>query len=375
LSTGAARNVVDRVRADFRGVHGSEDDAAWASTAAMALVWKDVKEPYVETVLGAAAQTLLESGEPAEAAFGDPRAWADAQLAWLRSEGFDALDSRSGPVPLRVAVENCLWLAAWFGLLFGVVQLVDLLPGREPWELTTVRALCPALLAACCSITYGVYAWVRPRRPFAESIVLTALPMAVCTCATAVLLMVLGEVGPRLPWPWTFALAPAYGLLAWMVGVLPSRASTTEPVTEDLVASRALDTEGFSRRLAAALRSRDDLGDATIDATVAEARSHLEDSGNSAAVEFGSPEGYANTVPTDARVRPRRTMLLYGSLVCAWSILLVAEAAEHGVTLSWALGTYAALVLLCVWGWINAYKDWRRATHARNASSGRRSGD
>ncbi|MGO3153863.1 MAG: hypothetical protein ACTIJJ_14740 [Galactobacter sp.] len=370
MSRKTEQSVFDRVANEFRDVHGSEADAEWASTAAMTMVWKDVREPYVEAVLGAASQNLQESSESAQATFGSPDAWAQEQISWLKSEGFDAIEPALGPVPLPVAVENCLWLATWFSVLFSLTQLLGLLPGREPWELSIVMALSPLLLAGCCSITYATYAWSRPRHRFATSVVMALPVVALCAGATAVLLLSMVDAGPRLAWPWTFALVGVYGLLAWGVSTLPSRSSRPEVDSEQPPTTTSLDAEVFSRRLAAALRSRDDVDDAAIESTVSEARSHLEESGHGATDEFGSPEGYANTVPADPSVRPRRKMLLYGALVGVWLVLLISEIVEHGLVMSWSLGSYAALVLLGVWFWSDAYRDWRRAVRGK-ASRGR----
>lgn len=363
-------DVVDMVENEFRDVHGSEADAEWASTAAMTLVWNDVRKPYVAAVLGAASQNLQDSAESAQATFGSPDAWAQEQISWLKSEGFDAIEPSLGPVPFPVAVEICLWLATWFSLLFSLTQLLGLLPGRKPWELSIVMALSPMLLAGCCSITYATYAWSRPRHRFATSVVMTLPVVALSAVATAVLLLSTLHAGPRLAWPWTFALVGVHGLLAWGVGTLPSRSPRPDVDSEQPPTTSSLNTELFSRRLVAALRSRDDVDDAAIESTVSEARSHLEESGHSATDEFGSPEGYANTVPADPRVRPRRKMLLYGALIGVWLVLLISEIVEHGLVMSWSLGSYTALVLLGVWFWSGAYRDWRKAVRGKASRDG-----
>ncbi|WP_291277527.1 hypothetical protein [Galactobacter sp.] len=370
MSSKTEQPVFDQVAEMFRQAGGTEDDQEWADAAATELLWKQAKEPYIQAVMGMAAQALHESGEPARAAFGDAKAWAHEQIAWLKSEGLDAFDSTRGPLSLRTCVEHCLWGAAWFSFVLFANALLNLLPGRTQWDFNPLIATLPLMLAALCTLVYGIYAAVRPRRRFAAAVAIAVVVAVLGATLMAGFLIMLQDSGPEWPWLWIAALIPFYAVLAWAVGrVWPESSRTSDDVEQSLALSDP-DPVEWTCRLQAALRSRDDLSDAAIDTAVGEAHAHLDDSGRGAAEEFGSPEGYANTVRADPRVRPRRKMLLYGSMIAIWLVLLISEASEHGLSPSWPLFTYAALVLLSIWYWTGAYRDWRRAVRGKASRGG-----
>ncbi|MGO2633481.1 MAG: hypothetical protein ACTII3_04755 [Galactobacter sp.] len=365
-------SLSDRVLTIFREAGGTEADLEWAEDAAFELLWKDVKEPYIEAVMGIAAQTLTEAGEPTRDTFGDAEDWAHGQVEWLKSEGLDAFGSSRGPVPLRVAVANCLWVAAWFSVLLFANALLNLLPGRTQWEFTPVVAALPLMLAALCTLTYGIYAAVRPRQPFGVAVALSALAAVLGIAVSTWFLILVRDSGPEWPWPWMAALVPFYAFLAWGVGRFwPERSGASDDVEHALALSDP-DSPEWTLRLQAALRTRDDVTEEKIAAVMHDVRSHLLDSGARPASEFGSPEGYANTVRPDGWLKPRRRAWFYLSLTLLWCVALVAHVVDRQSPLTWGTLAYVFCVAFSAWVTADEFKTWRHL--ARGGREGRQEG-
>lgn len=354
-------SVSDRVQDVFRRAGATEADLEWADAAITCLVWARVKDPYAELVLGIAADTLEQARASAEDVFGPAGDWAEEQVRWLQAEGLDAIDHPDGPVPVPAMVDNGHWLATWFSLLLVLNALFKLLTGSNPLPFSLTTALLPALLALCCTATYGTFSALRPRRRFALAVAAGVVALSISAAVTAVVLVLVHDVGPQRPWPWTLLLVPFHGLLAWSVSSVASGHQPSGLDPRRLLQPETVTADEWSRRLQAALRTRDDLSEAKIDSVVAETRQHLTQARTEATDEFGSPEGYANTVRADPAVRPRRKTAFWAALCGLWLLLLVGELAEHGLDFSWLLVGYAFVVVMTGWSALGQARAWRRA--------------
>lgn len=363
---------LSRVARAFQSARGIDGDADWAELALIRMVFEDVRIDVAERQLTDAAATVSEAQESPKALFGRPSEWADLQAEELREAGLDVFEDPL-VMGLREGVVTTLGVASGLSALFFLSQLLDLLFGGDagPTDLTIGFALMPLLLAALLVVLIAVYKRAVARFRFPIVVALCAAVVVLGAGGAASILMLLGQRGPdiHLAWSWSILLVPVYAALTWVVAKLwrvpADGAGEGDVLTpQQILDSAHLDDGAWTARARAALRRRDDLTDARVDAALTEARAHAAEAGSSLLEEFGSPEGYALRFPKDPRTVARRMTVLFAVLALLWLALALANAADAGWALSWSVAPPALLVIVCGAQAVGHAKTWRRAVRA-----------
>jgi hypothetical protein len=342
-----------------------ETDVDWADRAFVHMGFADVRLDQAELLLTEAADTVRDAQESPQDLFGDPTDWADQRIRDMRESGLDVFEDAllMGP---REAIIASFGLAAGMSALFFLSQLLDLVLGTEtgPSPLTPGFALAPLLISGAIILLITVFKRATPRHPFPVAIGLCAVVLVLCGAGIASIIMPLGQSDLRAGWLWSTLLVPAYAALAWVISKLwpAPAASGPAPLTaQQILDSAEIDDDVWLQRARAALRHRGDLTDARIDADLAEARAHAADSGSGLLQEFGSPEGYAQTLPADRLTVPRRLTLFYAVLALAWAVLALVNAADAHWSLTWSIGPPAILTVVFAIQALRGARRWRRA--------------
>lgn len=363
-----------RVHDEFFAARHSEDDVEWADRVFVHMGFADVRLDQAELLLHEAAATVMEAREDAHELFGAPTEWADERIRELRESGLDVFEDPllMGP---RETVITAVGLASGLSALLVLVQLLNRVFGDHdsPDDLTPGFALVPLLLAGAITALITVFKRATPRFRFPVVIGLCAVTLALSAAGIASIIVPLGQSDLRAAWGWAFLLVPLYAVLAWVIAKLwpKSTPSSAPPLTtQQILDSADLDDDTWLQRARAALRHREDLADARIDAVLEEARGHAADSGSTLLAEFGSPEGYAQKIPRDRTTKPRRMALLYAVLAVLWLALGLVNASDAHWSMSWSLLAPAALTVLCALSAIGAAREWRRAVRMADDASG-----
>lgn len=350
-----------RVTEAFRVARGEESDARWAETALVSLVFADVDIDLAETLVGELAEQVAASGRAAEELFGEPREWARDLVAELTATGVDAFSD-----PLRLGVRDvvvfALGAATGLAVLLLVVTVGGRLLGGDPVQVGAPHIVAPLLLGTLVIALIAAYGNLRGRWRFPVLATVLAAGVVGGSTAAALVFQAVQRFSWEGSWPWSLVIILGYASATATVATL-WRPPTKAPLTSDDVDSR-VDDATWLQRLRTAGRSRGDLTDARIDDAVAVARTHGVDTGANLVDEFGSPEGYARSLPSDPVVIPRRRALVYAVAALGWLSLGLGQVLSRGGAQPADL-TYAALVLLCG---LSAWQDVRRARSARRAA-------
>ncbi|MGP9681389.1 MULTISPECIES: hypothetical protein [unclassified Brachybacterium] len=353
----------ERLRAAYLAARQEPADADWAEHALVTMVFAGVQIDVAEESLLDAVVLVRDSGEGPEDLYGPARDWAHHQVEAMQSEGLDAFDDPLLMGPRDAAVFT-LGGAAVLSAVLMASNLLDLLPGREVGDLTAGLALMPLLLSAAIITLICVYKRASRCFPFPVTAVLSALTLAICSTIVALIIMPLGQTGPRANGWWAALLIPGYGILCWITAKLwrgPSTVPAPVTVPTILDAGEIADTEWLNRARAA-LRERGEMSDRRISTVLHEAEDHARDEGRTLVAEFASPEGYARSLPRDPTVKSRRMTLVYGTLTLLWLALGASVAATADELQPWRLLTFVILVLLCAWEAARHARRWREAT-------------
>ncbi|MBK0330842.1 hypothetical protein I8D64_05440 [Brachybacterium sp. MASK1Z-5] len=363
---------LSRVARAFQSARGIDGDADWAELALIRMVFEDVRIDVAEKQLMDAAATVSEAQESPKPLFGRPSEWADQQAEELREVGLDVFEDPL-VMGLREGAVTTLGVASGLSALFFLSQLLDLLFGGDagPTDLTIGFALMPLLLAALLVVLIAVYKRTVARFRFPIVVALCAAVVVLGAGGAASILMLLEQRSPdvHLTCGWSILLVPLYAALTWVVAKL-WRAPADAPGHEEnltpqqILDSAHLDDNAWTARARAALRRRDDLTDARVDAALTEARAHAAEAGSSLLEEFGSPEGCSLKIPKDPRTVARRMTVFFAVLALLWLALALANAADAGWALSWSVAPPALLVIVCGAQAVWHARTWRRAVRA-----------
>lgn len=359
-----APSVSSDLEALFLSARQDPADVLWARRAIMTLALHDVQIDVADTAVRDVADLVAESRESPEELFGPADSWARRRVAEMRGEGLPVFEDPLRMGPRQTAVLTLCGAAALSGM-FVVSNVFALLPGRGVSELTLGYGLAPLLISAAIALLITVYTRAVRRFSFGVTAVLCAGALALCSTSIALIIMPLAEIGPRANGWWAALLVPFYALLCWFLMQLwpaaSSPAAPASPVTvAQILAAGDLPDDEWLERAQAALRARGDLTERRIRVTLREAREHAQDEGKTLIAEFSSPEGYAQSLPRDPRVKPRRMTLLYGMLTLVWAALGISTAVTDDGQ-PWRLVIFAILVLLCGWTTVSHARTWRSA--------------
>lgn len=352
-----------RVHGEFFAARHDESDVEWAQTAFASMVFDDVRIDVAEHLLNEIAPTVREAQESPEELFGPAVAWADERMAELKREGVDVFED-----PLRLDVREVVVYsfgsASVLSALVVVSELFSALFGADggPDRLSLGLALMPLLISVLIMVLISVYKRTTARFRF---------PIAAAACAAVVvggavtiasLIMPLGQVTLPAHPLWIGVLIPVYAAACWAGSRLwPKVDPPSRPTVQQVLDPQQVDDATWIARARTRLRERADLSDQRIEEVLAEAEGHGHDSGGRLIKEFGSPEGYAQSLPADPRVKPRRLTMLYALVALGWLTLGLRIASTMEWELSWSTAIYPVLVLLSAWEAVFYARRWRAA--------------
>lgn len=243
----------------FEQLRGEPDDGSWAGTVQLRLLQGQLDPREVDRLMGQVEQAVVDSGEGPETLYGDPSAWAEEALAEASQQGATFVDNDSSPAEL---VTVALFLAAGWA--------------------TAVMA------AAMAPVVMGA-GWLALRA---------------------------GSLGSHSAWWWLAQAALWAALAALAARVLPDPGGRRVPTA-------GMDDVQWVAETRTRLRERGDLTERQVTQALDEARSHAQQSGTALAEEFGSPIGYARSLPGSEVTRRRRETLLWAiaTVVYGWLAL------------------------------------------------------
>lgn len=353
----------DHLRAAYLTARQEPADADWAEHALVTLVFAGVQIDVAEETLLDTVELVQDSREGPEDLYGPARDWALQQIEVMQSEGLEAFDDPLRMGPRDATVFTLGWASALSAVLVAS-NLLDLLPGREVGDLTVGLALMPLLLSAAIVALICVYKRASRRFPFPVTAALAVLTLAITSVTAALIIMPLGQTGPRITGWWAALLIPGYGILCWTTAKL-WRGPQADPVpvtVGTILDASSVTDEAWLDRARATLRERGEMSERRISAVLHEAEDHARDHGRTLVAEFSSPEGYARSLPREPHIRPRRMTFLYGTLSLLWLALGASVAATADELQPWRLLTFVILVLLCAWETSRHARQWRDAT-------------
>jgi hypothetical protein len=352
-----------RVHEEFFRVRRDESDVDWAEASFVHLLRDDVRIDVVEQMLTDASEAIRDARVDPSEAFGPPEEWAREQVTDLRESGLDVFDDAL-MLDARQSVVAALGVAAGASLLLFANRILSLLPfAGSAADLTVGMSLMPLMLGALIMALIAVYTRASARYPFGAAVAVSALTLVAGSMAVAGVIVPLGKVGLRVDGLWALALVAAYGSAALAVARLwrPRPSDPGELTAPDVLNHGAPADDDWIGRARVALRRRGDLKERRIDTALEEASAHCREAGRSLAREFGSPEGYAQTLPRDPRTVPRRLSILYGTLAVIWAVLGLTYAFLNDDPSTWMLIVYAALTALTAARAIRYARRLRRA--------------
>lgn len=351
---------LDVILNGFADARGAREDEEWASTALVLLTLDDVADGAARRELARVLATVRETGEGPADLYGTPRDWVQ-QVRHDAAEAGEPLvdstpDSRWRDLPVIGFV-----LAAGISVLFGIVWLLrDGLTTDHSWGLL----LAPGAMGLTGVLVHTVWERLlrRTSRVPATLGAGAALAGAVVLLAWYLTQVNAGTVLFTGSTFWLFALAPAYGALAWVFErVLPEtgrargaagsgRTPRSAGADDDIA---PLSDDAWAGEVAGTLRLRLDLPEARVREIVREARAHGAASGRPLAEEFGTPQRYASRFPRDTAAARRRTAWFQTGLM-ALVLVVVASTAASGESVPWWHWAWLALA-----AWL-AVQAWRR---------------
>lgn len=352
-----------RVEEAFFGARTVEADIEWAQDAFVRLVLFDVKIEIAESALTEAAWVVGESQAPPAELFGPAFEWAEGQVIELKREGVDALEKPMHLSVRQMLVYSLCSAAVFSVLLCGVLLLGSFFDrGVDPPQFTIGLGIMPWLISLVTFVLINAYTRASEHFSFAKAGSISAGVIVIGAAAVAGIVMPLGQYGPKANIFWTAALVPGYALLCFFVSKLWCEPQESESAAaEQVVTASSVPDDQWLARAQKALRGRGDLGEHRISEAMAEISMHASEQGTSLVREFGNPEGYAQSLPGDPRVKPRRLTLLYTVLALAWLIMGLGTLADHQWDFGWSLTGYFILVVLCL---CQVVRYTRRARHA-----------
>lgn len=335
-----------RVRNLFFSARSVQEDSAWADNAFIRMVTLDVKIALVEAALTEAAAVVREAQAPPEELFGPAREWAEDQLDELKREGIDAVE-RPLRLSFREVVVYSLGSATAVSVLMCAALLLRL--GGDMPRFTIGLGLMPWLISLVTLALISVYTRASERYSFVKAVVISVGLIVVGAAAIASIIVPLGQDGPEGSIFWATALVPGYALLCFIVSKLwPGPQEGRGAAVEDIDSATSLSDDQWLTRARQALRGRGDLGEDRISQAIAEISEHADEQGSSLITEFGRPEGYAQSLPANPRVKQRRLALLYAGMAALWLVLALVTWADHQWNPTWLLSGYCVLVVLCL---------------------------
>jgi hypothetical protein len=328
----------------FRSARGLTSDAEWAEAAFARMVFDGVRINAAESTLAEAADVVEDAQESPEELFGAPHDWARSRTEDLQREGLDVVE-HGVDLGLRQGVVYSFGFAAGFTALFGATMVLGLLTGGGISTLPLLSfSLMPLLISAVILGLIKVYRVTTTRLRFVPAIAICAGFVIVCATVIAnLLVLALNDLGPRVNEFWFLLLIPVYAGLCWLLSRLwpdPGAATSADaagtttqaaPRTpQDVIKASEVSDDDWERRAQTAMRLRGDLSERRVRQVLAEARAHGADGDRPLVEEFGSPEGYAQTVVPDPRVKPRRMMLLYLAVAMAFAATALMAILDDG---------------------------------------------
>ncbi|GAB2472479.1 hypothetical protein GCM10027030_03720 [Luteococcus sediminum] len=299
----------------FEQLRGEPDDGSWAGTVQLRLLQGQLDPREVDRLMGQVEQAVVDSGEGPETLYGDPSAWAEEALAEASQQGATFVDNDSSPAEL---VTVALFLAAVGSVMAFLAAAAKALLGRGSWTVDWPVALTvlPAGMAvlAVGAITLRERLVHRLAAGWATAVMAAA--MAPVVMGAGWLALRAGSLGSHSAWWWLAQAALWAALAALAARVLPDPGGRRVPTA-------GMDDVQWVAETRTRLRERGDLTERQVTQALDEARSHAQQSGTALAEEFGSPIGYARSLPGSEVTRRRRETLLWAiaTVVYGWLAL------------------------------------------------------
>ncbi|CAM3942018.1 hypothetical protein [Helcobacillus massiliensis] len=327
----------------------SPEGAGWAARAEFALVMRhEADADAADAAIQRALRDIDGSGQSADDALGDPDEWADAQAAQWREDAAPVFET--GPtVDLRTFLIGVPAGATVLSVLFFVVELIQ--DGLR-MQHSLMSVLFPLLLSVLMLILIAVYERIEARAGMliagAVCVVLGLAGASLIALAAAFGNIGFGEASTF----WGLALVAGYALLTAVVSAV---VLTLIPAPESRSAAAApvgpLSDADWEKRFLAAARRRRSVREAQRTQALAEARTHVAETGASMQEEFGSPEGYAQRLIEEPGLAKRRTSLIRFIALLGIGGVLISTAFSDGSPSvgEWVfIGLWVLLVVLGV---------------------------
>lgn len=342
----------------FERLRGEPGDGTWAGVVQLLLLQAQLDPREVDRLLDEVEQAVVTSGEGPENLYGDPSDWAEEALAEASQKGATFVDDDSTPAEL---VTVALFMAAVGCVVAFLVAAAKALQGKGGWmvDWPVALALLPAGMAvlAVGAITLRERLVHHMAMGWATAVTAAALTPVVMGAGWFALRS--GTLGHHPAWWWLAQAALWSALAALAARMLPDPGGRR-------VRTAGMDDDKWVSEARTRLRERGDLTGRQVTQALDEARSHAQQSGTALAEEFGSPIGYARSLPGSELTRRRREAVLWTvtTVIYAW---LAVDSADGGFW-RWASPTLALFAGVLA---LRAALRWRRVRRGLPGRSGR----
>lgn len=341
-------------------------DRTWLREAYFRLLLSQVRSSAAEGGVRRAAAEARAAHAHLEVHHGPASSWAQGRARqWRRDapESFVSSPALDDGWTWRSALWGVPALAAAFSLVFAVIALFS---GPEEGQHTLAWVLIPGLLALPVVGAGVVYRHVLARHGNLRAVLVSGLGVFASIPLIAWLVVDALDVAlpAGAPWPW-IALA-GYVLLAAACWALSRRVPGSGaddglpgPVRV-LGASEVTTDQTWFVRFRAALHARGGVTDQQVRRIVKECEERVRAAGTRAVEAFGSPWEYAQELPHDPRVGPRRATAGYGVLALLWFAMVGSDVVSGEGDQAWTRLVLGAVMLgVCL---VSAAR-WYRAAH------------